>query len=349
MSNSHSLYDCLCTTDIGDRIVKAKVLVVGAGGIGCEILKNLVIDLDTIEMSNLNRQFLFRKEHIGQSKAIVAAKAVLLFHVKDFGDGVEIDAEHANIMNPKFDLFFFKSFNIVFNALDNVKARQYVNSMCVLANVPLIEGGSTGLLGQSYPIIPHQTECYNCRPRGGDEGEKYAICTIRSTPEKIEHNIVWAKELFVLLFGETSESLLFEEVDSVYMQCLKPTSSTVVKDDKKCLDFCTTMLEALFDKEIEKRLQIGSYATISQQPIPVGIRSLVGEFDSKANSYDVVWDVKTCVNVLLLWIWKYYKEGKYVLKEIEESVHSFDKDNHGDIVIVAAATNISSSIHPVVS
>lgn len=35
MSNSHSLYDCLCTTDIGDRIVKAKVLVVGAGGIGC--------------------------------------------------------------------------------------------------------------------------------------------------------------------------------------------------------------------------------------------------------------------------------------------------------------------------
>ena len=44
---------------------------------------------------------------------------------------------------------------------------------------------------------------------------------------------------------------------------------------------------------------------------------LKGEFDSKANSYDVVWDVKTCVNVLLLWIWKYYKEGKYVLKEIE--------------------------------
>ena len=158
-------------------------------------------------MSNLNRQFLFRKEHIGQSKAIVAAKAVLLFHVlnnqvKDFGDGVEIDAEHANIMNPKFDLFFFKSFNIVFNALDNVKARQYVNSMCVLANVPLIEGGSTGLLGQSYPIIPHQTECYNCRPRGGDEGEKYAICTIRRYNMRKEFTVVLLRRLNTTLFGQ---------------------------------------------------------------------------------------------------------------------------------------------------
>lgn len=83
-------------SSIGNTIAESKVLVVGAGGIGCEILKNLVlsgfkrffsvwrliidikvIDLDTIEMSNLNRQFLFRKQHIGKSKAITAAEAVL--------------------------------------------------------------------------------------------------------------------------------------------------------------------------------------------------------------------------------------------------------------------------------
>ena len=95
MQEYANLYACLGDERIGNRIAAANVLVVGAGGIGCEILKNLVlsgfkrtflqlltnigikvIDLDTIEMSNLNRQFLFRKEHIGKSKALVAASVV---------------------------------------------------------------------------------------------------------------------------------------------------------------------------------------------------------------------------------------------------------------------------------
>jgi len=59
---------------------QSRVLMVGAGGIGCELLKNLVltgfgevhiVDLDTIDLSNLNRQFLFRQEHIKKSKALV--------------------------------------------------------------------------------------------------------------------------------------------------------------------------------------------------------------------------------------------------------------------------------------
>lgn len=67
---------------------QSRVLLVGAGGIGCELLKNLVltgfgevhiIDLDTIDLSNLNRQFLFRHEHIKKPKALVRLPAALRF------------------------------------------------------------------------------------------------------------------------------------------------------------------------------------------------------------------------------------------------------------------------------
>lgn len=65
---------------------QAHLLMVGAGGIGCELLKNLVltgfgeihiVDLDTIDLSNLNRQFLFRHEHIKKSKALVGRHAAI--------------------------------------------------------------------------------------------------------------------------------------------------------------------------------------------------------------------------------------------------------------------------------
>nr|ASL68817.1 SUMO-activating enzyme [Litchi chinensis] len=189
-------------------IKAAKVLMVGAGGIGCELLKTLVlsgfhdihiIDMDTIEVSNLNRQFLFRKLHVGLSKAKVARDAVLKFRPH-----VRITPHHANVKDPEFNVDFFKQFNVVLNGLDNLDARRHVNRLCLAADVPLVESGTTGFLGQVTVHVKGGTECYECQPKPAPK--TYPVCTITSTPSKFVHCIVWAKDLlFAKLFGDKSQ------------------------------------------------------------------------------------------------------------------------------------------------
>ncbi|KAM3918371.1 SUMO-activating enzyme subunit 2 [Leptodactylus fuscus] len=191
-------------TELAEAVSSCRVLVVGAGGIGCELLKNLlltgfnnldVIDLDTIDVSNLNRQFLFQKKHVGRSKAQVAKDSVL-----QFCPGASITAYHDSIMNAEYDVEFFRKFTLVMNALDNRAARNHVNRMCLAADVPLIESGTAGYLGQVTVIKKGATECYECQPKPTQK--TFPGCTIRNTPSEPIHCIVWAKYLFNQLFGE---------------------------------------------------------------------------------------------------------------------------------------------------
>ena len=207
----------------GTDLAAVKVLVVGAGGIGCELVKNLVrrmhalnacqptatpgcaqvltgfeditmVDLDTIDYSNLNRQFLFRAKHVGRSKAEVARESVLEF---PHSEKLTIEAAHGNIKSPEFTFDFFKTFDIVLNGLDNVDARRYVNRMCLAAGVPLVESGTEGYIGQARAIIKGDDtgfkgfKCYECDPPR--KTESYPICTIRNHPDKPVHCIAWAK------------------------------------------------------------------------------------------------------------------------------------------------------------
>ncbi|KAL2722839.1 LOW QUALITY PROTEIN: SUMO-activating enzyme subunit 2 isoform X1 [Vespula squamosa] len=190
--------------NLQNAILKSKVLVVGAGGIGCEILKNLVmtgfsdieiIDLDTIDVSNLNRQFLFQKKHVGKSKAEVAKETALTFN-----PNAKIIHYHDSITSSEFGLSFFKKFSVVMNALDNRAARNHVNRMCLAADVPLIESGTAGYEGQVELIKKGLSQCYECTPKAAQK--TFPGCTIRNTPSEPIHCIVWAKHLFNQLFGE---------------------------------------------------------------------------------------------------------------------------------------------------
>lgn len=199
----------------GAAVARAKLLVVGAGGIGCELLKNLaatgfrgvaLIDLDTIDVSNLNRQFLFRRRHVGAPKADTAAA-----QVEALVPGAAVAPRVGNIKDKAFDADYFRGFDVVLNALDNVEARRHVNRMCLGAGVPLVDSGSTGYNGHVAVIKGGATECYDCTPKAAQK--VYAVCTIRSTPDKPVHCVVWAKALFDLMFGPEDASNVLADLD----------------------------------------------------------------------------------------------------------------------------------------
>lgn len=198
------------------KVRNARVLAVGAGGVGCELLKNLasvgfghvtVIDLDVVDFSNLNRQFLFRRRHVGKPKATEAAQSIRSMMPST---RTEINGVLHNIKDVRFDVDFFRSFTVVCNALDNLDARRHVNRMCLAADVALVDSGSTGYLGQCE-VFGKGYECYDCIEHPPPKA--YAVCTIRSTPEKPVHCVVWAKLLFDLVFGPPDPDNVLSDLD----------------------------------------------------------------------------------------------------------------------------------------
>jgi len=186
------------------------VLVVGAGGLGCELLKNLalsgvkdihVIDLDTIELSNLNRQFLFREKDIGQPKSTTAANFVM-----QRVPGVKITAHHKPIQ--EYDSEFYTQFNCVIAGLDNVAARRWLNAkLWSLVDydddgnldpdsiIPLIDGGTEGFKGHVRIFVPGLSSCFDCSLGAMPPQTGYAICTLQGKPRKPEHCVAYAHKL----------------------------------------------------------------------------------------------------------------------------------------------------------
>jgi ubiquitin-activating enzyme E1 len=181
--------------------------VVGSGAIGCELVKNLgmlgvkrvyLTDPDHIEKSNLSRQFLFADSDIRQSKSTTASKKIKLMNpdVEIIGLEQKICPETENYFNSEFH----SKIDIYLNALDNVDARIYMDSMAIKYSKPLIDSGTMGSKGNVQVIIPHLTESYGSS-KDPDEKAGIPICTIKAFPYKPEHTIQWARELFETEFN----------------------------------------------------------------------------------------------------------------------------------------------------
>jgi ubiquitin-activating enzyme E1 len=202
-----------------EKISNLNQFLVGAGAIGCEMLKNWamiglgtgskgkirVTDMDQIEKSNLNRQFLFRSKDVGKLKSDCASAAAQTMNpdlngkIVTLRDRVGQDTE--DIFNEKF----WEELDVVTNALDNVDARTYVDRRCVFFRKPLLESGTLGTKGNTQVILPHVTESYSSSQ---DPPEKsFPMCTLKSFPNRIEHTIAWARDLFQTYFVGPPEAV----------------------------------------------------------------------------------------------------------------------------------------------
>ncbi|XP_024904746.1 ubiquitin-like modifier-activating enzyme 1 isoform X4 [Pteropus alecto] len=204
-------------SDLQEKLGRQNYLLVGAGAIGCELLKNFamiglgcgergavtVTDMDAIEKSNLNRQFLFRPWDVTKLKSDTAAAAVrqLNPHIRVMSrqDRVGPDTEHI------YDDDFFQNLDGVANALDSVDARMYVDRRCVFYRKPLLESGTLGTKGNVQVVIPFLTESYSSSQ---DPPEKtIPICTLKNFPNAVEHTLQWARDEFEGLFKQPAENV----------------------------------------------------------------------------------------------------------------------------------------------
>ncbi|SCW01272.1 LAFE_0D08922g1_1 [Lachancea fermentati] len=270
------------------------VLVLGAGGLGCEILKNLamqgipsihVVDMDTIELTNLNRQFLFSEADIGKSKAHVAA---------EFINGKRIPAADGTVVRVTpyfqdltlFDKRFIASFTLIVSGLDSIEARRFVNTQLVQITletkyekcIPFIDGGSEGWKGHCKTIIPGFTACYECSLGTlPSKAESYPLCTIANSPRLPEHvieyvlTVQWPREFpdqefdgdqdphlnWIIersiqrarLFGIDDTALTREFVVGVVKNIIPSVASTNAVVAAQCCNEVTKLLYNIYDPE----------------------------------------------------------------------------------------------------
>ncbi|TDH73614.1 hypothetical protein CCR75_004733 [Bremia lactucae] len=216
-----------------EKLKNIRTFLVGCGALGCEYLKNFamigvacgekglvtVTDNDRIEVSNLNRQFLFREHNVGQPKSVAATAAVHQMNadlkVKTFE---QLVAPHSEDI---FNDGFWTDLDVVTNALDNVKARLYVDSKCVFHKLALLESGTLGTKCNVQVVIPYKTQSYADGPKDA-EGDGIPMCTLRNFPSLIEHCIEWSRAQFEDLFVVPSaDAKKFVEDREAYLEQVK--------------------------------------------------------------------------------------------------------------------------------
>ncbi|KAG7352651.1 UBA/THiF-type NAD/FAD binding protein [Nitzschia inconspicua] len=265
--------------DMQEKLLDLNYFIVGAGAIGCEMLKNwalmgvgcgpkghvIVTDMDRIEKSNLSRQFLFRNKDIDHFKSSTAANAA-----KVMNPDLKITALQEKVAPDTEDIFgddFFDKLSGVCTALDNVEARLYVDQRCVFYRLPMLESGTLGTKGNTQIVVPHLTENYGATR---DPPEKsIPVCTLKNFPNQIQHTLQWARDYFEGEFKQSAEDVnsYLGHSPEEYLASLQPNTKTeTLKKIRKtlvderpmsfedCVSWARLKFEDLFNNQIRQLL-----------------------------------------------------------------------------------------------
>jgi len=226
----------------------ARLLVIGAGGLGCELLKDLalmgflnieVIDMDIIDLSNLNRQFLFRPKDVNRPKAVVAAE-----FINKRIQGCNVVPHYSKIQEK--DASFYAGFNIVVCGLDSVVARRWINGMLhsllqfnengdiIGGVVPLVDGGTEGFKGNSRVIIPGITACIECNLDLFPPQVAFPMCTIANTPRLPEHCIEYVRAIQWEQNQPFGKNIAIDGDDPVHIEWIYKQSVARANEYKIC-------------------------------------------------------------------------------------------------------------------
>lgn len=183
-----------------------KILIIGAGGLGCELIKCVaisgiknidIIDMDVIEISNLNRQYLFREKDIGKYKSEVAAE-----FIRRRFPSCNIVSHTKRVQEMDDD--FYYNFDLVLGGLDNMEARIWINQKLVELKMTrgktifYIDGAVEGFRGQIMFITPGQPGCMSCVAQNVPSIQRYQMCTLANKPRLPEHCVMYAKEKWII-------------------------------------------------------------------------------------------------------------------------------------------------------
>jgi ubiquitin-like 1-activating enzyme E1 B len=271
--------------------------------------------------------------------------------------GVNIVSHHANIKDAQFSVPFFAAFTIVFNALDNVDARRHVNKMCVAADVPMVDCGTTGFRGHTQVIKKGIFMCYDCVPK--DAPKSFPVCTIRSTPSQPIHCIVWAKSyLFSEVFGVSEDDmpeLDFSEDSENQEEIAKLREEAMalkkIRESSKSPDFSRKIFDKVFKDDINRLLSMEDMWKSRHPPKPFNYDELLLEKEAAhidgaatAHKHQSVWSHAESFAVFLDSVKRLQERMNAENREEGTTVLSFDKDDADTLDFVVASGNLRSYI-----